>query len=237
MLVILLLPLSSSDRVSAWQCLCFKEGEISSYQFHLKRPWCWKRVKAGGQGNDRGWDGWTASLTQRTWVWVDSESWWWTGMPGVLQSMGLERVQQDWATVLNWTELNRTSCMHAVTSVMTPCDPMDHSPPGYSVHGVLQTRILEWVAMPSSWGSSQPRDQIHVSCLLNWQAGSLPLAPPGKPPTPQQHRVTLFQKEGNFGSLLQCVFVYGYLLSFCSYGLPSHLRNEGHWARRKCEPE
>ena len=63
----------------------------------------------------------------------------------------------------------------------TLCDPVDSSPPGSSVHGILQARILEWVAMPSSKGSSQPRDQICISYVkLHWQAGSLPLAPPGK---------------------------------------------------------
>ena len=69
---------------------------------HLKRPWCWERLKAGGEGDDRGWDGWMASLTQWTWVWVDSRSWWWTGRPGVLQSMGLQRIRHDWVTELNW---------------------------------------------------------------------------------------------------------------------------------------
>ena len=52
---------------------------------HLKRPWCWERLKAGGDGDDRGWDGWIASPTQWTWVWVNSKSWWWTRRPGVLQ--------------------------------------------------------------------------------------------------------------------------------------------------------
>ena len=70
---------------------------------HLKRPWCWERLRAGGKGDDRGWDGWMASLTQWTWVWVDSRSWWWTGRPGVLQSMEWQRVGHDWATELNWT--------------------------------------------------------------------------------------------------------------------------------------
>ena len=55
---------------------------------HLKRPRCWKRLKAGGNKDDKGWDGWMASQTQWTWVWVHSGSWWWTGKPGVLQSMG-----------------------------------------------------------------------------------------------------------------------------------------------------
>ena len=69
---------------------------------HLKRPWCWERLKAGGEGDERGWDGWMASPTQRTRVWVDSTSWWWTGRPGVLQFMGSQRVRHDWATELNW---------------------------------------------------------------------------------------------------------------------------------------
>ena len=57
-------------------------------QTHLKRPWCWERLKAGGEGDDRGWDGWMASLAQWTWVWASFGSWWWTGKPGVLESMG-----------------------------------------------------------------------------------------------------------------------------------------------------
>ena len=72
---------------------------------HLKRPWCWERLRAGGEGGDRGWDGWMASPTQWTWVWVDSGSWWWTGRPGVLLFMGLQRVGHDWVTELSWTEL------------------------------------------------------------------------------------------------------------------------------------
>ena len=72
---------------------------------HLKRPWCCERLKAGGEGDNRGWDGWMSSLTQWTWVWVNSQRWWWTGKPGVRQSMGLQRVRHDWVTELNWTEL------------------------------------------------------------------------------------------------------------------------------------
>ena len=67
---------------------------------HLKRPWCWERLKAGGEGDNRGWDVWIASPTQWTWVWVRSGSWWWTGKPGVLQSMGSQRVRHDWVTEL-----------------------------------------------------------------------------------------------------------------------------------------
>ena len=70
---------------------------------HLKRPWCWERLRAGGEGDDRGWDGWMASSTRWTWVWVDSGSWWWTGRPGVLRFIGLQKARHDWATELNWT--------------------------------------------------------------------------------------------------------------------------------------
>ena len=65
-------------------------------------PWCWERLKAGGEGDDRGWDGQMASLTQWKWVWVNSGGWWWTGRPGVLQSMGSQRIGHDWETELNW---------------------------------------------------------------------------------------------------------------------------------------
>ena len=68
---------------------------------HWKRPWCWERLKVV-EGDDRGWDGWMASLTQWTWVWINSESWQWTGRPDVLQSMGSQRVGHDWGTELNW---------------------------------------------------------------------------------------------------------------------------------------
>ena len=71
---------------------------------HLKRPWCWERLRAGGEGDDRGWDGWMASPIQWTWVWVNSGSWWWTGRPGMLWFMWLQRVRHDWATELNWTD-------------------------------------------------------------------------------------------------------------------------------------
>ena len=71
---------------------------------HWKRPWCWERLRTG-EGDDRGWDGWMASPTQRTGVWVNSRSWWWTGRPGVLWFMGSQRIGHDWATELNWVRV------------------------------------------------------------------------------------------------------------------------------------
>ena len=77
---------------------------------HWKRLWCWEGLGVGGEGDDWGWDGWMASPTRWTWVWVNSRSRWWTGRPGVLQSMGFQRVRHDWATELNWTELTLNWC-------------------------------------------------------------------------------------------------------------------------------
>ena len=69
---------------------------------HWKRPWCWVGLGAGGEGDDRGWDGWMTSPTQWSWVWMNSESWWWTGRPSVLRFMG----SQSWTWLSDWTELN-----------------------------------------------------------------------------------------------------------------------------------
>ena len=113
----------------------------------------WRREEKGATG----WDGWTASLTRWTWVWVSSGTWWWTGKPGILQSMGSKRVGHDWATELSWAELNWTHRCSAVSD--------SASLPGSSVPGILQERILEWVAMPSSRISSWRRDRTCASCL------------------------------------------------------------------------
>ena len=70
----------------------------------IGKDWCWEGLGPGGEGDNRGWDGWMASPTRWTWVWVNSGSWWWRGRPGVLQFMGSQKVGHDWATELNWTE-------------------------------------------------------------------------------------------------------------------------------------
>ena len=80
---------------------------------HWKRPRCWERLKAGGEGDDRGWDGWMASLTQWTWVWASFGSRWWIWKPGVLRSMGSQRVRHDWATELRLNVYKRSSCVHS----------------------------------------------------------------------------------------------------------------------------
>ena len=70
---------------------------------HWKRLWCWEGLVAGGEGDDRGWDGWMTSSTQWTWVWVNSRNWWWTVRPGLLQFMG----SQSRTRLSDWTELNK----------------------------------------------------------------------------------------------------------------------------------
>ena len=79
---------------------------------HWKRPWCWERLMVGGEGDNRGWNGWIASPTQWTWVRVSSRNWWWTGKPGVLQSMGL----QSWTWLSDWTELKNSPEHSALTA-------------------------------------------------------------------------------------------------------------------------
>ena len=79
-------------------------GHLCKELIYLIRPWCWERLRAGGEGDNREWDGWMALPTQWIWVWTSSGSWWWTGKPGVLQSMGLQSQTWlwDWTTATEW---------------------------------------------------------------------------------------------------------------------------------------
>jgi len=133
------LGLSQSYRKSVlnihWKVWCWiwSSNTLATWCKELtpwKRPWCWERLKAGGEGDNRGWDGWMASLTQWTWVWVSSVSWWWTGRPGVLQSMGSQRVGHDWVTELIWTDqkhehhwLKFSINLHSAWASSIPCVP------------------------------------------------------------------------------------------------------------------
>ena len=116
---------------------------------HWKRLWCLEGLEAGGEGDDRGWDGWMASLTQWTWVWVNSGSWWWTGRPGVLRFMGSQRVGHDWATELNplkaWLEHKwRRSNSLCLTPWLESWPSLDASTP------VSQAFILWLKSLPSA---------------------------------------------------------------------------------------
>ena len=124
------------------------------------------RLRAGGEGDDRGRDGWMASATWWTWVWVDFRSWWWIGRPGVLWFVRLQRVGHNWATelILNWLFVFVCVCS-VVQSCLTLSSPMDINTAGSSAHGVFQERILDWVAIFYSRGSPQHSDRNCVSCV------------------------------------------------------------------------
>ena len=90
--------------IAAWKdwCWSLNSSTLATWCEELilwKITWCWERLKAGGEGDNRGLDGWMASPTRWTCVWASSSSWWWTGRPGVLQSMGS---QPDMTERLNW---------------------------------------------------------------------------------------------------------------------------------------
>ena len=89
-------------------------GHLMRRADSLERLWCWEGLGAWGEGDYRGWDGWMASRTRWTWVWVNSGSWWWTGRPGVLRFMGSQRVD----TLSDWTEL---SWILVQISIYSPC--------------------------------------------------------------------------------------------------------------------
>ena len=125
-------PTSLSYRKSVlnihWKnwCLSWNSNTLATWceeLTHLKRPWCWGRLKAGGEGDDSGWDGWIASLTQWTWVWVNSGSWWWTDRPGVLQSMGSQSRTRlsDWTTVMRlWQQIYVLFSHSVMSDSVTP---------------------------------------------------------------------------------------------------------------------
>ena len=107
-------PTSAFGRRSAlgflWKDWCYSWNSstlATSWEelTHWKRLWWWERLGTEGKGDDRVWDGWTASLTRWKWVRMNSGRWWWIGKPGILQFMGSQRVRHDWVTELNWTEL------------------------------------------------------------------------------------------------------------------------------------
>ena len=132
-------------------------GELT----HLKRPWCWERLRAG-EGDDRGWDFWMASLTQWTWVWVNSGRWWWTGRPGMLRFMGSQRVRHDWVTELNWTEplFNLGfvfyiwgGCRNTIAMIL--CKVMTH----YFTHQESRVSVGSWLmklTLVTWWGCCLP---------------------------------------------------------------------------------
>ena len=157
----------------------FRSTTLATWRKQLtnwERLWCWERLRAGGKGDDRGWDGWMASLTQWTWVWGSSRHWWWTGKPGKLSPAATKLIQScptpydsvdgnPPGTPRPWDSPDKNTgvgchfllqCMkvkserEVAESCPTLSDPMDRSLLGSSVHGVFQARVLEWGAIAFS---------------------------------------------------------------------------------------
>ena len=133
---------------------------------HWKRPWCWERLMAGGEGDNRGWDGWMASPTQCTQVWVDSRSWWWTGRPGMLRFMGLQRAGHNWVTELNW-------CTHIyrLYSITATCRLNVEYNPFPLVAQMLKNLPAMWETQVWSWGREDPLEKgmATYSSILAWK--------------------------------------------------------------------
>ena len=139
---------------------------------HWKRPWYWERLKAGGEGYDRGWDGWMASLTQWTWVWASSGRWGRTGKPDVLQSMKSQRVGHDWGT--EWQIVPTAGPVHPLRSHFQLVQPWDLRWSGCSwgqfERAVTRTHHATWLAWCTGTSVGQWRG-LKTAHLLGWPAG------------------------------------------------------------------
>ena len=124
---------------------------------------------AEGEGDDRGWDGWMASLTRWTWVWVNSGSWWWTRRPGVLRFMASQRVRHNWATELNWTEGFKIGKGNG-NPLQCSCleNPRDGRVWWAAVSGVAQSRTQLKRLSSSSSSSSRTETYDTWKMLTTW---------------------------------------------------------------------
>ena len=189
-----------------------------------KRPWCWERLRAGGEVGDRGWDGWMASLTQWTWVWVNSRSWWWTGRPGVLRFMGSQKAGHDWATELNWTDsmliiFINIKLQHFGTQCLANCQHLlDH----WKSKRVLEKHLflLYWLAKAFDCVQfSSVQSHSHVQLFATpWTAAHQPLCPspalrvyPNSCPLSQWCHPNISSSVTHFSSCPQSIPASGYL--------------------------
>ena len=133
---------------------------------YLTRPWCWERLKAGGEGAGRGWESWMASLTRWTWVWASSRNWWWTGKPGMLQSMGSQRIRHDWATEQEQQLLKfiAKSSLSILGQEELPLAGASSSVDKESACNAGDLGSIPWSGRSPGEGNGNP---LHYSCLEN----------------------------------------------------------------------
>ena len=136
-----------------------------------------KTLMLGGEGDDRGWDGWMASSTQWTWVWVNPGSWWWTRRPGMLWFMGLQRVRHNWATELNWTELLKMGFPAGSEFKASTCNegdlgliPGSGRSPGEGNDNALQYSCLENPMNGGAWWATVHGVSMSQTWLNNFTA-------------------------------------------------------------------
>ena len=134
---------------------------------HCERPWCWEGLGAGGERDDRGWDGWMASPTRWAWVWVNSGSWWWTGRPGVLQFMGL----QSWTQLSDWTELNWTELLYNILVFFFFFSVLHWNESAMGVHVSPILKLHSYLPphpIPQGWPSTPCLNALFYASKLYW---------------------------------------------------------------------
>ena len=133
-----------------WSWNCSSLATSCEELTHWKRPWCWEGLRAGGEGDNTGWDCWMASLTRWMWVWVNSGSWWWTGRPGLLWFMGSQRVRHNWVTDLNWVHLSSVGGLWLVY-VRFPWQVFSLTAGWLRLRFVMWAGSLGWPSFLGSW--------------------------------------------------------------------------------------
>ena len=135
----------------------------------LEKPLMLGKIEGRGEGDNRGWDGWMASPTQWTWVWVNSGSWWWTGRPGMLPSMESQRIRHDWVTKLNWAEWVAGS-FKLFWGRDRGFQELGHQP-RFDLW-LLELSWCLWVVMYLAdvlqWAYTQVQGLVDSTCLLSW---------------------------------------------------------------------
>ena len=202
-------------------------------QLTRKRLWCWEGLKTGGEEDDRGQDGWMASLTQWTWVWASSGRWWRTGKPGVLQSMGLQRVGHNWATEQQppwtWPLSGMARIPHlSVTQGLMPCTAgkcwrlkfFNCNPCRlWCLVGVTEENDILW-GTPGSSGKCQLRNVSPLRAAFNTGIPDLWLP---RTFSLDLSFLVLFQLWPHSDPISECAHLDAQLSSFILWPLGSHI--------------